>query len=82
MWWRWVIDFGLPGPIAGCAATRSTIASSGGSLEGGRAQLLGKLCPLCFDQLAEIARVKYSFVDVEATSWSDRPVLQQRRRRR
>ena len=29
-----------------------------------------KLCPLCFDQLAEIARVKYSFVDVEATSWS------------
>jgi len=37
-----------------------------------------KLCPLCFDQLAEMARVKYSFVDVEATSRSDRPVPQKR----
>jgi len=37
-----------------------------------------KLCPLCFDQLAEMARVKYRFVDVEAMSWSDRPVPQKR----
>lgn len=32
-----------------------------------------KLCPLCFDAEAEKARVKYSFADVAATSWSDRP---------
>jgi hypothetical protein len=41
-----------------------------------------RLCPLCFDQLAEMARVKYTFVDVEATSWSDRPVPQKRYGRR
>jgi hypothetical protein len=40
-----------------------------------------RLCPLCCDQFAEMAR-RYSFVDVDATSWSDRPVPQQRRGRR
>jgi hypothetical protein len=40
------------------------------------------LCPLCFDQLAGMARVKFSFTDVGATSWSDRPVPQTRQRRR
>jgi glutaredoxin len=41
-----------------------------------------KLCPLCFDQLAEMARVQFKFVDVEATSWSDRPVPQKKYGRR
>jgi len=41
-----------------------------------------KLCPLCFDQLAEAAGVRYSFADVEALSWSDKPVPQKRYGRR
>jgi hypothetical protein len=32
-----------------------------------------KLCPSCFDQLAEQAGVAYAFTDLEARSWSDRP---------
>ena len=32
-----------------------------------------KLCPSCFDVLAEQARVAYRFVAVESTSWSQRP---------
>jgi hypothetical protein len=31
------------------------------------------LCPSCFDAEAEKARVRYSFKEVEAQSWSDRP---------
>jgi len=41
-----------------------------------------KLCPSCFDQLAEAARIKYSFADVEAMSWSDRPAPAKRYGRR
>lgn len=41
-----------------------------------------KLCPLCFDQLAEAAGVRYSFADVEALSWSDKPVPQKKYGRR
>ena len=32
-----------------------------------------KLCPSCFDVLAEQTRVAYRFVAVESTSWSQRP---------
>jgi hypothetical protein len=31
------------------------------------------LCPSCFDELAEMARVKFRFVGVAATAWPDRP---------
>lgn len=31
------------------------------------------LCALCFDAEAEKAGVRYSFVDLEGQSWSDRP---------
>lgn len=31
------------------------------------------VCPSCFDIEADKARVKYTFVDVEAQSWSDHP---------
>jgi hypothetical protein len=41
-----------------------------------------KLCPPCFDTEAEKAGVRYSFVAVEAISWSDRPVPRSRGRRR
>jgi hypothetical protein len=37
-----------------------------------------RLCPLCFDQAAEVASVKYGMVDVDGTSWSDRPAPQKR----
>ena len=37
-----------------------------------------KLCPLCFDQLAEAAGIRYSLADVEAMSWSDKPVPQKK----
>jgi hypothetical protein len=32
-----------------------------------------KLCPSCFDQLAEQAGVAYKFAALEGMSWSDRP---------
>jgi hypothetical protein len=38
-----------------------------------------KLCPSCFDQLAEAAGVRYSFADLEGVLWSDRPVPTKRR---
>jgi hypothetical protein len=31
------------------------------------------LCPSCFDAEAEKASVKYTFTNLEAMSWSDRP---------
>lgn len=31
------------------------------------------MCPSCFDIEAHKAKVRYSFAQVEATSWSDRP---------
>jgi len=32
-----------------------------------------RLCPGCFDVEAEKAGVRYSFVDLDGMSWSDRP---------
>jgi hypothetical protein len=32
-----------------------------------------RICPSCFDQEAEKAGVKYTFANLEAQSWSDRP---------
>jgi hypothetical protein len=32
-----------------------------------------KICPSCFDAEAERAGVRYSFANLEGTSWSDRP---------
>jgi len=32
-----------------------------------------RLCPSCFDQMAEAAGVAYRFKGLEGTSWSDRP---------
>jgi len=34
---------------------------------------IGKLCSSCFDVEAEKAKVRYTFVNVTATSWSDQP---------
>ena len=34
---------------------------------------IGKLCASCFDVEAEKAKVRYSFVNVTAASWSDGP---------
>jgi hypothetical protein len=31
------------------------------------------LCPSCFDELAEMERVKFRFVGLTATAWADRP---------
>ena len=31
------------------------------------------ICPSCFDQEAEHAGIKYTFANLEAMSWSDRP---------
>jgi hypothetical protein len=51
-----------------------------------RAVLLNRwksgVCPACFDELAEQARVTYSFEQVRARSWSDRPVTRNRALRR
>jgi hypothetical protein len=33
-----------------------------------------RLCPSCFDLLAEQAGVRYSFTNLQGMSWSDRPV--------
>ena len=41
-----------------------------------------KLCPSCFDQLAEQAGVQYSFADLEAQAWSDRPAPRSRHGRK
>jgi hypothetical protein len=41
-----------------------------------------KICPSCFDIEAEKAGVRYTFTDVEAMSWSDRPVPLSRAKRR
>jgi hypothetical protein len=42
-----------------------------------RLVLLGRwktgVCPSCFDELAEQGRIRYSFGDVSAVSWSDVP---------
>jgi hypothetical protein len=40
-----------------------------------------KLCPGCFDLLAEQAGVRYSFVGVSGMSWSDRPTPGRRGKR-
>jgi hypothetical protein len=40
------------------------------------------LCPACFDQLAEQAGVRYKFVKLEGTAWSDRPLPRESRGRR
>ncbi len=40
-----------------------------------------KLCPSCFDMLAEQAGVAYRFVDLEGQSWSERPVPRRSKRR-
>lgn len=39
------------------------------------------VCPSCFDELAEQGRIRYSFEDVPAVSWSDIPAPKARRRR-
>jgi hypothetical protein len=41
-----------------------------------------KLCPSCFDQLAEAAGVAYRFVSLEGMSWSERPAPRSRGRRK
>jgi hypothetical protein len=41
-----------------------------------------KLCPSCFDLLAEQAGVRYKFVGLEGQAWSDRPVPRSGGRRR
>jgi hypothetical protein len=40
-----------------------------------------KLCPGCFDLLAEQAGVAYKFARLEGIAWSDRPVPRGRGRR-
>jgi glutaredoxin len=40
-----------------------------------------KLCPSCFDQLAEQAGVRYRFVDLEGMSWSEIPAPRSRSKR-
>ena len=40
------------------------------------------VCPSCFDELAERARVRYGFEDVSAASWSDMPAPRPRPRRK
>jgi hypothetical protein len=39
------------------------------------------VCAGCFDELAEQGRIRYSFEDVSAMSWSDTPAPKTRRRR-
>jgi len=34
---------------------------------------IGKLCASCFDVEADKAKVRYTFINVTATSWSDQP---------
>ena len=34
---------------------------------------IGKLCASCFDVEAEKAKVRYSFVNVNAQSWNEQP---------
>jgi hypothetical protein len=41
-----------------------------------------RLCPGCFDVEAEKAGVRYSFVDLDGVSWSDRPAPKARPRRK
>jgi hypothetical protein len=41
-----------------------------------------KMCPSCFDVLAEQAGVRYSFAGLEGTSWSDRPAPRSRSTRK
>jgi len=41
-----------------------------------------KVCPSCFDTEAEKEGVRYKFTDVEAVSWSERPVARSRPNRR
>jgi hypothetical protein len=41
-----------------------------------------KLCPSCFDVLAEQAGIVYSFRDLEGVSWSERPVPRGQRGRK
>ena len=40
------------------------------------------VCPSCFDAQAERAGVRYSFVEHEGQSWSERPVPRHQRRPR
>jgi hypothetical protein len=51
-----------------------------------RLVLLGRwktgVCPSCFDELAEQGRIRYSFEDVSAVSWSDTPAPRTGRRTR
>jgi hypothetical protein len=41
-----------------------------------------KLCPSCFDQLAEQAGVHYSFRELEGMSWSEIPAPSSRSKRK
>ena len=41
-----------------------------------------KLCPSCFDVLAEQAGVAYTFIELEGQSWSERPVPRRSGRKR
>ena len=34
---------------------------------------LGTVCAECFDMMAKQARVRYSFVNITAASWSEQP---------
>lgn len=40
------------------------------------------LCPTCFDVEAELARIAYTFTDLGATSWSERPPPRNKYKRR
>jgi hypothetical protein len=40
------------------------------------------VCPSCFDELAEQGRIRYSFEDVSAVSWSDVPAPKTKPRRK
>jgi hypothetical protein len=40
-----------------------------------------RLCPSCFDQLAEQARVAYRYVDLQGQSWSEQAVPRRSKRR-
>jgi hypothetical protein len=40
------------------------------------------ICPSCFDEEAQKARVSYRFVDLDGMSWSDRPAPRRGGRRR
>jgi hypothetical protein len=66
-----------PRTVQSASVARSSIISSS-RRKPGRVVVLnrwprGKLCASCFDVEAEKAKVRFSFVNVTAISWSDQP---------